>query len=63
MVASTSCPSLCYKVTDDTFSSIVEDQIICQSVLENYFATVDEWPAHPPLPTLAIATMALPTVA
>ena len=25
---------LCYKVTDDTFSSIVEDQIICQSVLE-----------------------------
>ena len=31
---STTCPSLCYKVTDDTFSSIVEDQIICQSVLE-----------------------------
>ena len=34
MVPSTTCPSLCYKVTDDTFSSIVKDQIICQSVLE-----------------------------
>ena len=34
MVPSTTCPSLCYKVTDDTFSNIVEDQIICQSMLE-----------------------------
>ena len=32
------------------FSSIVEDQIIRQSVLEIYIATVDERPAHPPLP-------------
>ena len=62
MVLST-CPSLCYKVTDDTFSSNVEDQIICQSVFEIEIATVDERPAYPPLPTMAIATMALPTVA
>ena len=63
MVPSTTCPSLCYKVTDDMFSSIVEDQIIRQSVLEIYIATVGERPAHPPLPTMAFATMALPTVA
>ena len=63
MVPSTTCPSLCYKVTDDAFSSIVEDHIICQSVLEIYIATVDERPAHPPLPAMAIAIMALPMVA
>ena len=62
MVPSTTCP-LCYKVRDDAFSSIVEDHIICQSVLEIYIATVDERPAHPPLPAMAIATMALPMVA
>ena len=58
MVPSTACPSLCYKVTDDMFSSIVEDQIICQSVLEIKIATVDERPAHPPLLTMANATTA-----
>ena len=50
-------------MTNDTFPSIVEDQNIFQSVFKILIATVDERLAHPPLPTVAIATVAVPTVA
>ena len=37
-------PSICNKVTNDTFPSVVEDQIIWQSVFEISVATVDKGP-------------------